>query len=172
MQTDQGVKTEMIPVWCDNCEKQGEIVLGSFEESAFVICEVCGYETAEVWCPNCEMGGQYIRNVEDRPKSWSCPECKTSYKLPDTFYETPVPLRILSSLKPSAKMASKQEVSKKTALMLIIVWVIVLILLVSGIYQKLTRGGWSLETVQVIVSIFIIPFVLMFFLSIRNIRIK
>ena len=83
-----------IPMWCDGCEQQGEIYVNSPEESVFVICENCGYETADVWCPKCGMGGEYIRNVEDRPKSWACPKCRTRYRLPVDFYEHPVSLII------------------------------------------------------------------------------
>lgn len=85
------------PIWCENCKESGYISLGNTKKPHFVICERCNAETSQVWCDECRMGGDYVRDLELRPKDWTCTSCKNTYVLPDEYYENPIPLRIGSS---------------------------------------------------------------------------
>ncbi|NOH12483.1 MAG: hypothetical protein HND51_12620 [Chloroflexi bacterium] len=82
------------PVWCEGCNAQGEIEVDDPEGNYFVICEVCGTETAEVWCDE-GVGGQFVHNVEERPMEYDCEICKKTHRLPDDFYEKPVALELI-----------------------------------------------------------------------------
>lgn len=77
------------PIWCEVCNQQGYIFVDDAEGSYFVVCKTCGWETSNVWCPKCGMGGGFVRNIGKRPTAWSCPNCKTEYKIPNRFYEKP-----------------------------------------------------------------------------------
>jgi len=46
------------------------------------------------------MGGPFIANIQAKPSSFDCPDCKTTYALPTNFYSSPiksVPLEELSA---------------------------------------------------------------------------
>jgi hypothetical protein len=83
---------EFIPVWCENCNRQGVIFIEDAEEPCFVVCQTCGWETSQVWCPKCGMGGGFVEEIGKRPKNWNCPTCKTLYQLPQGFYKKSVEL--------------------------------------------------------------------------------
>lgn len=95
---------EELPIWCEKCNQQGFIYVDDPEKPAFVVCHRCGWEATQLWCPKCGMGGDYIRNLENRPASWVCPSCKTRYRLPDNYYEEPVPLYIDEDLPENIKV--------------------------------------------------------------------
>ena len=90
---------EFIPIWCENCNRQGGIFIDDPEEPCFVICKTCGWETSQVWCPDCGMGGGFIEEIGKRPKSWNCPSCKASYQLPQGFYKKSVELIAVKDLR-------------------------------------------------------------------------
>ena len=77
---------DTLPIWCDGCNQESEIIVNSYEYPVFVVCQNCNAETANVWCPKCQMGGQFIRNIEEKPTKWRCAECNTIYELPEDFY--------------------------------------------------------------------------------------
>jgi hypothetical protein len=53
---------------------------------------------SQVWCPKCEQGGDFIKIIETRPSSWTCPQCKTRFFLPPSFYESPIHLYLENEL--------------------------------------------------------------------------
>lgn len=81
---------EHSPIWCENCDQQGWIFVDDLEGSHFVICKSCNWETSDVWCPKCGMGGGFVRNIDKRPSSWSCPDCRSAYQLANDFYDQPI----------------------------------------------------------------------------------
>ena len=80
------------PLNCEQCEQLGYFFIEDINKSSFIICQQCSGETSNVWCPKCGMGGPFIRNIEQRPTAWACPNCHTKYSLPPNFYKKPVPL--------------------------------------------------------------------------------
>jgi hypothetical protein len=93
-----GLSKESLPIWCEQCDKQGLIFVDNIEQAYFVVCKRCGWETAEVFCPKCVIGGEFVTQVEKRPKSWKCPDCGTEYALPALFYDEPVLLHLEEDL--------------------------------------------------------------------------
>ena len=89
---------EFIPIWCDDCNRQGGIFIDDPEEPYFVICKNCGWETSQVWCPECGMGGGFVEEISKRPMSWNCPSCETEYQLPQEFYTKSVELIAIKEL--------------------------------------------------------------------------
>jgi hypothetical protein len=89
---------EYSPIWCENCNQQGFIFVDNLEGSHFVTCKSCDWETSDVWCSKCGMGGEFVRKIGKRPTSWSCPNCKTKYMLPNEFYNEPITLFIEETL--------------------------------------------------------------------------
>ena len=82
------------PVWCEGCNAQGEIEVDDPEGNYFVICEVCGAETAEVWCDD-GVGGQFVHNIHEHPYEYDCEICRKTHQLPADFYEKPVTLKLI-----------------------------------------------------------------------------
>jgi hypothetical protein len=89
-----------LPIWCEDCDQQGYIFVDDPEASYFVACKACGWETSEVWCPRCQMGGEFVSDISEHPLTWNCPNCKTQYELPSTFYDNPIKLFLEKELPP------------------------------------------------------------------------
>ena len=115
-EADANFEKEFLPIWCEGCNQQGHIFVDDPDEPSFVVCSRCGWEASQVWCPKCGMGGDFINErLKDRPISWVCPDCKTEYALPATFYVKPahlcfedeLPKTTLVRVKPSEKASSK-----------------------------------------------------------------
>jgi hypothetical protein len=87
-----------LPIWCEQCDRQGLVSVDDVEQPYFVVCKRCGWETSEVFCPKCVIGGEFVEDVGKRPKSWKCPDCGTEYDLPESFYDEPVPLYLEEDL--------------------------------------------------------------------------
>jgi len=172
------------PIWCEGHHQQGYIFVDNPEGFYFVICDTCGWETSDVWCSKCGMGGGFVKNIEKRPSTWSCPNCKTRYELPDGFYENPVPLLIevalpqsvrdrLKAEEQSRKLESQKNIWKNLFLFIaLMIWSVIFIaLMMLPIALVLTPLPWSLP--GFIVTLMIFP--AWWWLSlklIKNIRIK
>jgi hypothetical protein len=89
-----GLYKESLPIWCVQCDKQGLIFVDDIEQPYFVVCMRCGWETSEVFCAKCVIGGEFVAQIEQRPRSWTCPDCGTEYALPASFYDEPVLLHL------------------------------------------------------------------------------
>ena len=83
-----------VPIWCSGCNQQGDAYVDNYEDTFFVICNNCQYETSQVWCPKCEMGGEFVIEISKKPKTWNCPNCRSKYELPSDFYGNPVKLSV------------------------------------------------------------------------------
>ena len=81
---------DFVPIWCEGCNKQGQVFADDLERPYFVVCPRCGRETSTVWCPKCQVGGEFVTGIEERPMSWVCSSCHTEYTLPVSFYEQPL----------------------------------------------------------------------------------
>lgn len=92
MKAHDGVS--LLSIWCEGCNQQYVVDVQDAElgKSLYVVCQNCGWETAQVWCPKCEMGGQYVDNVEKHPDSWICDGCDTEYLLPPDLYDFSKPM--------------------------------------------------------------------------------
>jgi hypothetical protein len=159
---------DYLPIWCEGCDRQGFVFINDTSYSYFVVCDTCGWETSQVWCPKCEMGGEFVRNISKQPSSWSCPSCKSKYKLPDGFYEIPVklftqeelPLNIQERIKRDFK--TNQTVSQKIHPFNIVVLIIYLAILPLPMILfyftplKGTLWGWLTITVFFLPWIFLI----------------
>lgn len=118
-----------MPIWCEGCNEQGYIFDESvFEDAFFVVCPHCGRETSSVNCPKCEIGGEFVQNIEDRPDSWACPDCKTGYSLSNDFYRKPITLYLKSDL-PKAILPRFTQKGKATSGIPIVLWAVAEILL-------------------------------------------
>src|SRR5512138_595429 len=98
------------PIWCEGCDRQGFVFDDNPEHSCFVICKTCGWETSDVWCPRCGMGGGFVKNIRKRPSHWVCPDCKTKYQLPDTFYQDPLHLFMVEDLPVTLQEQIRKEI--------------------------------------------------------------
>jgi hypothetical protein len=98
--TNLVVEQESIPIWCEDCNRQGYIFIDDPEQPCFVVCKTCGWETSQVWCPKCGMGGEFVEEINKHPTSWNCPNCDTEYQLPQEFYEESVALIAEKELPP------------------------------------------------------------------------
>lgn len=87
---EEDLKKEMyLPMTCTKCNEEGIYFTNDPEGNIFLICGNCGYGMVDVWCEKCGIGGPFITNIDKKPTSWQCPECKSQYKLSDDFYLTP-----------------------------------------------------------------------------------
>jgi UDP-N-acetylmuramyl tripeptide synthase len=124
---------ERLPVICSRCNRQGYIEIENVEESHWTRC-LCGQAIASVWCPKCEMGGDFVSRIEKQPSDWTCPDCKTQYQLPLTYYKTPLEFHvseIVSDVEPEQTIAeqAKSIVKNMSTLGLIFIAVFVAIAL-------------------------------------------
>ena len=92
METISEFGKDYLPSWCLDCDREGYIFVDNPEGTYFVTCKSCGWETSEVSCPICRTGGEFVNNIDQRPPSWICPECKTEHRLPKEFYEKSIHL--------------------------------------------------------------------------------
>ena len=100
---------------CEGCSEEGIYFVDNFEEDSFLKCNNCGKETSDVWCKKCGMGGPFVKNIEERPDKWKCPDCNSEYMLPSDFYtdettlylESDVPKEILKNIDKAKKKNKK-----------------------------------------------------------------
>lgn len=109
---------EHFPITCEQCDKQGFIIVDNIDKPFFVICNSCGKATSQVWCPRCGMGGAFVRNIHKRPTYWICESCKTKYQLPSDFYNNPVNLILEQDLPAEAfdQVREKEQVPREKVL--------------------------------------------------------
>jgi hypothetical protein len=100
---------QIFPINCEECEQLGYIFIDDLNGSYFIVCQKCGGETSEVSCPKCNMGGSFVRDIENRPSTWTCEGCGSTYSLPPGFYENPVTLYELEKLPPEIQQRIKLE---------------------------------------------------------------
>lgn len=65
---------------------KGYIFVEEVYSPKLVKCNSTNQFSCDMWCPNCEASGRFIKQLEQMPKSWSCPVCQTQYDLPVSFY--------------------------------------------------------------------------------------
>ena len=92
MSTSAEFSKDYVPLWCEQCDKQGLVFVDDIEQPYFIVCKRCGWEASQVFCPKCVIGGEFVRHIEERPMVWTCPDCETEYRLPASFYDESVPL--------------------------------------------------------------------------------
>ncbi len=155
---DSGKKE--LPIWCETCDQQGYIYLDDPDQPAFVVCSRCGFEASQVWCPKCGMGGDFIRNIEDRPMSWVCTGCKTRYKLPASFYETPVHLYMRDELV-AGTLRQGQPFVSSTKLVDLLSYV-----LLGGVFIIVIAISWRYKN-YLILLVFPLIYILVAVLSIK-----
>jgi len=70
---------------CPKCEYEGAEEY-SLVDPAIVRCPQCGHIYSFIWCGTCATGGDFIDNIVDRPKSWTCADCGTTQQIPSEAY--------------------------------------------------------------------------------------
>ena len=79
--------------WCNNCGGIGNVSIAGLDldETVLVICSHCSHPIVYAWCEKCGAGVKREEiDFTAQPKTWICPECKTEYKFPLTFYRHPI----------------------------------------------------------------------------------
>jgi hypothetical protein len=112
------------------------------------------------------MGGEFVRQIDKRPSSWNCPECKIKYALPVAFYKTPImlftqerlPETVLESIE--REFEAHQNVKKKIHpynILVLIVYLMILVLPLILLYFTRFMGAfWGLLIIFVIFPLWII----------------
>jgi len=83
-------KIYCLPVFCENCGRQGFIIEEQRSTEAYIVCEKCGWATSQVWCTKCHKTGKFVQEIEKKPVTWICPKCGREEPLFPGFYESPV----------------------------------------------------------------------------------
>lgn len=119
---------ETLSCYCKKCKADGYIEIPDFESPYcyYVICENCGWETAQVACSNCQIGGQLFDNVEEHPAKFKCNNCGALNDLPKDFYKKPT---ILHIYKVSSIFSILEKILEKTFLFLALLGVLSLLFL-------------------------------------------
>ena len=85
---------------CEVCNDDAYHETPDPDGSYILECTGCGSKYSSVWCDKCGMGGDFVENPDLNPKHWSCPGCKTRYRLPASFAMSIIPLVPMSLLSP------------------------------------------------------------------------
>jgi hypothetical protein len=75
---------------CPKCENDCYYSSKNYEEPIVLICWSCQQTFSSVWCEKCGMGGDFVTNISEKPPSWQCPDCHSTYAIPADIYENPI----------------------------------------------------------------------------------
>ncbi|MFW2373249.1 MAG: hypothetical protein ACN4GM_09015 [Gammaproteobacteria bacterium] len=76
---------------CPECGLSGIADYDIFKPAIFQ-CTYCNHVFSYIWCKKCGMGGDFLHNIELKPKTWKCFDCKSEITIPDSTYSRYVKL--------------------------------------------------------------------------------
>lgn len=82
--------------WCLNCDQQiyylpsSHLYATNSHHNLIIKCPECAALTPDVLCEKCGIGGAFIENIDQKPGTWTCPNCHTNNLVDQSIYAQPI----------------------------------------------------------------------------------